>query len=130
MPVPSGTCFFLEELVYRVLLPVGTQDFVHQHPFIALNDNGSLRCPSLGSCEGLKPPFISEGVNLSTRERGKFVTLRIPGWTLQWRGERTCMTQGVFWGSQNRHWIEGSGYLGQGNCQHFKLDNLAFWCYV
>ena len=41
-----------------------------------------------------------------------FLTLRIPGWTLQSKGERTCMTQGCFWGPQNDAIFEGSGFLG------------------
>ena len=33
-------------------------------------------------------------------------------WTLQWRGERTYMTQGCLGVLKKSHWIEGSGYLG------------------
>ena len=40
-----------------------------------------------------------------------FSSLRISDWTLQWRGERTCMTQGCI-GPQKSHWTEGSGFLG------------------
>ena len=41
-------------------------------------------------------------------------SLRIPGWTLQWRTEFEPVGRvGVFWGPQKwRHWIEGSGFLG------------------
>ena len=48
---------------------------------------------------------------LSSYIPGIFLNLRISDWTLQWKGEWTCMMQGCI-GPQNDASFEGSGYLG------------------